>query len=382
MKEALKEIGPPARKGLSRRSISLTASDTSTATSNIVRAVHRLIGPDSTCARWRSTLITACVPARLPELSSVRTRAPTRSNTVILQNLAMLSTPALVRESEARTRPPSSNTPTQYVIHESYVDRRRRQSRPRGQAPSGGPGDGLGFFGHDLEFDQLRFSEGGCDGAVRGVTSTCHQDASDARNVVASIEGVPTAAEECLEPGAEIHGRGDRWHADVAQVTGGVAGRNVHASAQRDGEVGEVPADAHALLVGLESRAGRAREGISEGQMPVDVVHDGLNATPAPGRAAEGGPGELREAIGLAVAAARQEADRLLRQLGHRDLLGRGGHLIRTAAILDHEAGPELEPARGSDGPGSEISERVGIGRQRGRSIGTNHGRSAQITVA
>jgi hypothetical protein len=38
-----------------------------------------------------------------------------RSNKVILQNLAMLSRPAFVLESDAKTMPPSSLTPTQYV---------------------------------------------------------------------------------------------------------------------------------------------------------------------------------------------------------------------------------------------------------------------------
>ena len=63
--------------------------------------------------RWFSTPITACVPARLPELSRTITRSPRRSNTVILQNLAMLSMPALVRESEAKIIPSSSITPIQ-----------------------------------------------------------------------------------------------------------------------------------------------------------------------------------------------------------------------------------------------------------------------------
>ena len=41
------------------------------------------------------------------------TRSPRRSNTVILQNLAMLSMPALVRESDAKMIPSSSMTPMQ-----------------------------------------------------------------------------------------------------------------------------------------------------------------------------------------------------------------------------------------------------------------------------
>ena len=57
--------------------------------------------------------MTACVPARFPELSNTMTRSPGRSNTVILQKVAKLSTPALVRESEASTMPSFKRTPTQ-----------------------------------------------------------------------------------------------------------------------------------------------------------------------------------------------------------------------------------------------------------------------------
>ena len=57
----------------------------------------------------------AWVPARLPELRSTITRSPARSNTVILQNFAKLSRPALVLESDAKIMPSSSLMPTQYV---------------------------------------------------------------------------------------------------------------------------------------------------------------------------------------------------------------------------------------------------------------------------
>jgi len=63
--------------------------------------------------RWFSTPITACVPARFPELNKMMTPSPRRSNTVILQNLAMLSMPAFVRESDANIIPSSSITPMQ-----------------------------------------------------------------------------------------------------------------------------------------------------------------------------------------------------------------------------------------------------------------------------
>ena len=60
-----------------------------------------------------SKLMIACVPARFPELNKTTTRSRRRSNTVILQNLPMSSTPALVRESEAKIIPWSSITPMQ-----------------------------------------------------------------------------------------------------------------------------------------------------------------------------------------------------------------------------------------------------------------------------
>ena len=54
-----------------------------------------------------------CAAYRFPELSRTTTRLSRRSNTVILRNLAKLSTPAFVRESEAKIMPLSSITPIQ-----------------------------------------------------------------------------------------------------------------------------------------------------------------------------------------------------------------------------------------------------------------------------
>ncbi len=60
-------------------------------------------------------LVTPCVMARLPDESSTITRSSFFSYTFILQNVAMWSTPALVRESEAKSMPESSSKATQYV---------------------------------------------------------------------------------------------------------------------------------------------------------------------------------------------------------------------------------------------------------------------------
>ncbi len=85
------------------------SKDTST---HLVASASVVVG---TRTRSMSRLMTACVPARLPELSSTSTRSPTRSKTVILQNVATSSKPALVRESDASTIPSRISMPTQYV---------------------------------------------------------------------------------------------------------------------------------------------------------------------------------------------------------------------------------------------------------------------------
>jgi hypothetical protein len=113
MNEALNTISCSFRCSASRRSTSRVASETRPATSNMVRAFHRFGLPSFASPRCLSTLMMAWVPARPPELRRTITRSPGRSNTVILQNLAKLSTPALVRESDAKRMPSFRRTPTQ-----------------------------------------------------------------------------------------------------------------------------------------------------------------------------------------------------------------------------------------------------------------------------
>ena len=57
--------------------------------------------------------MTLWVMERLPEDSTAITRSPTSSHTIILLKVAMLSAPALVRESDAKTMPSSTRAATQ-----------------------------------------------------------------------------------------------------------------------------------------------------------------------------------------------------------------------------------------------------------------------------
>ena len=70
-------------------------------------------------------------------------------------------------------------------------------------------------------------------------------------------------------------------HADVAEITGAVARRDVHAAAQRDREVGEVAADAAPLGMRIPGGLGRAGMLVAEFDAIMDVIADRLHQRPA-----------------------------------------------------------------------------------------------------
>src|SRR6202034_895164 len=107
------------------------------------------------------------------------------------------------------------------------------------------------LVGVDLKTGERVEPERGRDRDVGRVAAARHQNAADARNVMARIERVPAIAEINLEPGGEIHRRLVRRDADVGEISGAIARRTVHAAAERDGEMGKVAADAAAFLVRL-----------------------------------------------------------------------------------------------------------------------------------
>ena len=117
------------------------------------------------------------------------------------------------------------------------------------------------LLGHHLKAREIGDAEGGRHGDVGGVAAASHDNAADAGMVVARVYRVPAPSEKDLEPGAEIHWINIDWNADVAEIAGAVAGRDVHAAAERDGEMGEVPADADAFVHGVAGATSWARIG-------------------------------------------------------------------------------------------------------------------------
>src|SRR4029453_227479 len=216
-----------------------------------------------------------------------------------------------------------------------------------------------------LEAPQRVGAEGVGDGNVGGVAAASDQDAADAGHVVARVERVPASAEIGLEPAGEIHRAIGRRHADVAEIAGAIARRNVHAAAEGDSEVGVVAAHASALLVGLPRRLGGAGMLVAELNVVMDEIADRLDAPPTCGRVAEQAPGDLGQAVGLAVATAEEKDDRLVGQFLDRLLRRRGGHHVERAAVAHGAIAREADSARGRHEATAPVAEAIAVGRDR-----------------
>ncbi len=101
------------RYGPSRVFTSRSASPSSAATSNIDSAFHRFGTLSPARARCSRMLMAFCVIDRLPDDSETISLSPARWNTRIFEKRAIWSTPALVRESDAKIIPASSDIATQ-----------------------------------------------------------------------------------------------------------------------------------------------------------------------------------------------------------------------------------------------------------------------------
>ena len=98
-------------------------------------------------------------------------------------------------------------------------------------------------------------TEGSDDGDVDCIAPARDEDTVDARRVVPGVECVTAAAKINLEPRAEVHGRVLWRNADVAEIAGAIAGRNVNAAAERDRKMREVAANASPLSEDFEKRS-------------------------------------------------------------------------------------------------------------------------------
>ncbi len=217
---------------------------------------------------------------------------------------------------------------------------------------------GVDLVGFDEEVGEVGDAEAGGDGDVGGVAAGGHEDAADARDVVAGVHGPPAVIEEDLVPGGEVAGAGV-GDADVAEVAGDVAGGDVHGAAEGDGEVLEVAADADAFGEDVEGGLGGAGGHVVEGDVVVDPVADVDGARPAGGGGAEEVVGDGAHLVDLAVAAGEQELEGVGGQIADGCLDGLGTDLVGVAGVLDDVGSGETQGAGGGDEAEAAVAEGV-----------------------
>src|SRR5260370_157947 len=94
------------------------------------------------------------------------------------------------------------------------------------------------------------------------------QPGRNPRHIVSRMKSVPPPAKIRLEPAGETHRVIRGWHADVAEIAGAIARRNVHAATEREGEVRVVAPQALAFIERLPGGFGRARMLLAETAVP------------------------------------------------------------------------------------------------------------------
>ena len=133
--------------------------------------------------------------------------------------------------------------------------------------------------------------------------------------VVARIKGIPAPAEIRFKPSAEIHRIRRGRHADVAEIAGAIPGWDIHAAAERDRYMREIPTDTHSFVIRLVGGARSARLRIIEAKMVMGEVANGLHPRPAGRAMTEELPGEIHHQINLAIAARHEKSQGLIGQI-------------------------------------------------------------------
>src|SRR5579862_8059916 len=234
----------------------------------------------------------------------------------------------------------------------------------------------------NFEADQRTGTERVTDGDVGGVAAAGNEHPTDARNVVARIERVPSAAEVRLEPAREVHRSVWRRYANVAEIAGAVARRNVHATAKCDRQMREVTADPPAFLEGLRGRFTGTRVLVTESDMLVDEIADRLNPRPAGWKSSEQVPGGLGQMVGFAISATQKKDQRFFGQVLDRMLTGAGGDFVGLAGVSNDSGAGDSDAALGSHDPGAPVSEPVAICGNRHARIGSQKIRNDYIRCA
>jgi len=219
---------------------------------------------------------------------------------------------------------------------------------------------------HAERFEHVN-AERCADGHVGGVSTAPNEHSTDSWRVVTGIEGKPAPPDECLEPRAEIHRRRIGRYANITEITRAVSRRNIEAATERDREMREVATDPPLLGKGSRGASGGISILIAERDMLVNEVADRLHPAPSWGCAAEQRPGVVHHHVRLAVTAAKEIDQRIVRQIGHSMFLRRGIDEVRLPAVSDDRIVRQPQFAGGRQQAHAFIPEPIDVGRNSAR---------------
>ncbi len=123
----------------------------------------------------------------------------------------------------------------------------------------------------------------------------------------------------------------------------------------------EITADTDALLVAFRRHPVGPRMLIAKRNPLMGIIANRLHALPARRHAAKQRPGKARKFLGVAVAAAQQIDQHVIRQIGDFQLLSGGCDLIRQAAIGDPKVVPNFDQTGGCNYSGAGVAEHIDV---------------------
>lgn len=136
------------------------------------------------------------------------------------------------------------------------------------------------------------------------IESAADGDSPNPATIMPGIEGVPPLTQINLKPGAEIHRSRHGRHPDISQITGHIAGGDVHAPAKRDRQMREIAAYTDSLAEGIKRCPGGPRLKIIETKMAVHKIANSLDSAPPRVSRAERSPSEFEQlAVYFAISA-------------------------------------------------------------------------------
>ncbi len=125
--------------------------------------------------------------------------------------------------------------------------------------------------------------------------------------------------------------------------------------------MGKVPADTDAFVETFIGGAGVAGVLVSEGDVVVHEIANGLDAGMAAEDRVELAPGKIHQFFGFAVARAEEELQAVVREFVDDVLDGGGVVLVDGAGVGDQGVSSEAEFAGGGDEAGAPVAEDVAV---------------------